>query len=144
MKPVLYITKKYRKGISLFLLLYFVTSPFLFAIPSEKCNGACEITRDIHICSTMDMHKDCCSMMEMNTNSCEPEFTSRTCTVEQDVNTTNNFVVTQKFQSEQNLVIISTIDQYFEDYKFLLSENLHTIINENSPPIYISVQSFLN
>ncbi len=144
MKPALYITKKYRKGISLFLLLYFVTSPFFFALPSEKCNGACEITRDVHNCSTMDMHKDCCCKTKINTNSYKPEFTSRTCNVEQNVNTTNNFVVTQKFQSEQNLVIVSTIDQYSEDYKFLLSENLHSIINENSPPIYISVQSFLN
>ncbi len=147
MKSTIYITPKYRKGIALLLLFYFIVSPLLFAFPIDECNGVCEITEEIHTCSTMDLEVNCCEMMEMheyNSNSCEMEFNVNTCAIVNDVVSSNNFVVTQKFQSEQGFVIISTLDQYSKDYKFLLSENSHIFISEKSPPIYISVQSFLN
>ncbi len=144
------ISSIYSKTISAFLLLYFVLSPLLNALPHQECNGLCMM--EIMNCTTMmdDMKDECCnvnSFNELNPNTksdmCNIKFDNFNCMVVKDLSTTNSFVVTQKFQSEQDLTIVSIITPNSNNFEFLLLDLQKTIKVKGSPPIYLSVQSFL-
>ncbi len=78
-----------------------------------------------------------------NQNSCDMELSMNSCKIEKYYDSSNNFVVTQKYQSIITFSIISIIDQFTDSNKSTVHEKILTFVNEKSSPIYITVQSFL-
>ncbi len=144
------ISSFYSKTISAFLLLYFVLSPLLNALPHQECNGSCMM--ETMNCNTMmdDMKDECCnvnSFNELNPNiksgTCDIKIDNFNCMIVKDLSSINSFVVTQKFQPEQDFSIISTINPHTNNFEFVLFDLQKTIKAKGSPPIYLFIQSFL-
>ncbi|GBD90308.1 hypothetical protein BMS3Abin04_01025 [bacterium BMS3Abin04] len=103
--------------------------------------------------STMHMNgmgNSSCAMMMSETasfisyqSSCDMEISVNSCMIEEFFNSSDNFVVTHKYQSKSVLTIVSTVDQFSNDNSSAFLENTIAFVSETSPPIYISVQSFI-
>jgi len=152
MKSTKYISIKFRKTLAFLLLFYFVLSPLLFAFPVEQCSDSCPMHDELGSCAMpmADMEQSGCNMDMTDTNnsisnqnSCDMELSMNSCMIEKYYDSSNNFVVTQKYQSIITFSIISIIDQFTDSNKSTVHENILTFVNEKSPPIYITVQSFL-
>ena len=152
MKQLKYISPRIRKIIAVLFLFYFILSPLLFAFPVKECSGSCPMAVEMGNCTMPmnDMEQTGCNMdMTGSKNSisahnfCDMEFSMNSCMIEKYFNSSYNFVVTQKYQSISTFSIISIIDQFTDSNKFTVHENILTFVNEKSPPIYITVQSFL-
>ena len=148
-----YIPFRFRKFISIVLLLYFFISPLLFAFPVTMCSSSCPMKVEMENCD-MQMNKmetHACNMDMSNSNtsansqSCSMEVSAKSCMIVKYFDSTFKFVITQKYQSVNTLTIVSMLDQFTDDSKTTIhKENNQTFQSEKSPPIYISVQSFLN
>jgi hypothetical protein len=144
LKRTLKISQITRKRISVFLLLDFIVSTFLVALPQSRCNGMCSLEQKTHQCSEM-VEMTCCDMMDMNDNSfaCGMEVTENSCDFELNTIDTFTFVIPKTVDSKIILTEISSInfdvDQNISN-EFILSQN---VIPDVSPPIYITVSSFL-
>lgn len=79
-----------------------------------------------------------------NQNSCDMELSMNSCMIEKYYDSSYNFVVTQKYQSLKTVALITIIDRFDESKEISVKENFNTFLQESSPPIYLSVQSFLN
>ena len=152
MKSTKYISIKFRKTLAFLLLFYFVLSPLLFAFPVEQCSDSCPMHDELGSCTMpmADMEQSGCNtdMTDTNNsisnqNSCDMELSMNSCMIEKYYDSSNNFVVTQKYQSIITFSIISIIDQFTDSNKSTVHEKILTFVNEKSPPIYITVQSFL-
>ena len=141
----------YNKTISVLLLFYFLISPLLNALPHQECNEFCSM-KTMSCNAMVEVNNDCCNMMmnsysasSDNENSCEMKFDMNNCMITKDLSLHNIFVVTQKFQSEQNFsaIAILTDEQSDNNYKLIFNNSLYLSQPEKSPPIYITVQSFL-
>lgn len=152
MKSTKYISIKFRKTLAFLLLFYFVLSPLLFAFPVEQCSDSCPMHDELGSCTMpmADMEQSGCNtdMTDTNNsisnqNSCDMELSMNSCMIEKYYDSSNNFVVTQKYQSIITFSIISIIDQFTDSNKSTVHEKILTFVNEKSSPIYITVQSFL-
>jgi len=152
MKSTKYISIKFRKTLAFSLLFYFILSPLLFAFPSEECSSNCTMDMEMDT-STMymsGMGNSSCAMMMNETasfisyqSSCDIELSVNNCMIEEFYNSPDNFVITHKYQSKSVFAIVSTVDQYSSDNSSTFLENTIAFVSETSPPIYISVQSFI-
>jgi len=137
-----------RKRAALFLLLNFLYSTILFAVPTENCNGFCDVAQEIHTCSNMkmDIEESCCDMMGMNENnskSCDMEFSDLSCDYEFLTSDSFTFIIPKTVDSKIVFTEISNIGIYTKQdvsKKFILS---HDIIPDITHPIYLTVSSFL-
>jgi len=152
MKTKKYISIKFRKAIAISLLFYFILTPLLFAIPQEKCSGSCPMAIEMENCKMQmnDMEDSCCDMSMSESAStvrtqdlCNMEITVNSCMIEKYFNSSNIFVVMQKYQSANTLSIIFIIDHFTNNNNFKNHVNINSLINDESPPIYITIQSFL-
>jgi hypothetical protein len=102
---------------------------------------------EVSNCNMMieNMNDNCCDSIVMGneSNNCQKEFSSNNCMTIKDLSFANNFVITQNYQLEHSLVIVLTLDEYSKDFNLFSVDNSRIIINGSSPPIYLSVQSFL-
>ncbi len=142
-----------KKIIAIFLLLYFIVSPLLFAFPVQECSSSCPMTMEMENCdmqmNEMETHECNMDMSNSNTSSngqsCDMEVSANSCMIVKYFDSTFKFVITQKYHSVNTLTIVSMLDQFTDDSKTTIhKENNQTFQSEKSPPIYISVQSFLN
>ena len=79
-----------------------------------------------------------------NQNSCDMELSMNSCMIEKYYDSSNNFVVTHKYQSLKTFALITIIYPFDESKIISVKENFNTFLQEISPPIYLSIQSFLN
>lgn len=148
------ISKKYRKIISVLLLLYFIASPFIFASPIEKtCSGSCPMS--MHSNNTeMQMNMMCCShsgmmsgMMEMQSNKhhnpCGTEFDMSKCDMDTKYASSTNYLITVKYSVNIDLPQISIIDSHLIDNNIQSFQFHQTDTRTKDPPIYLIVDSFL-
>ncbi len=150
MKLNYYIPEKLKKAVAVLLLLYFAASPLLFAIPQNRCTGTCTMEyNETHTCS-MEMHEgehNCCDsgmdFSSLGNQSCDMELTHDNCMIVKNLNDTNNFVITPKYNSEQSFVVVFTFNLTSERKEFISTENSGRLFNEYKTPIYLAVHSFL-
>jgi len=148
------ISKNYRKIISVLLLLYFITSPFIFASPIEsKCSGSCPMSMN-STNTEMQMNMMSCShcgmMMERmmsqsneHHNPYNAEFDMSKCDMDTKYASSVNYLITVKYSVNINLQQISFIDLQLFDNNFQ-SFQFHQIDTKTKdPPIYLIVDSFL-
>jgi hypothetical protein len=134
-----------RKRIATILLINFLFSTILFAFPQSKCDGMCSIEVESHQCADMK-EMTCCEMMDMNnTNStpCGMEITDNSCDYMIDAIDDITFLVPKTIDTSIELleiahIILNEIEKT-PDF-FIKSQN--TLLN-SSPPIYITISSFL-
>jgi hypothetical protein len=134
-----------RKRIAIILLANFLLSTILFAFPQSKCDGMCSIEAESHQCSDM-MEMTCCDMMDMNNSNstpCEMEITDNSCDYMIDAIDDFTFVVPKTIDTNIELpeiadIIISDIEK---TPRFLVKSQ-NTIL-DSSPPIYLTISSFL-
>jgi hypothetical protein len=148
LKKSIKISQKLRKRISLFLLLNFLSYTLLLAFPQKECDGLCEVNgeRQKQSCSQM-MDRSCCDMFVLhkhqNSHSSDTKIKQDSCNFEYLVADNNTFIVPKVSDSKVELTEISAINLDLEPqvlHKFIISQNL---ISDVSPPIYITVSSFL-
>ena len=134
-----------RKRIAAFMLINFLFSTILFAFPQSKCDGMCSIEVESHQCSDMN-EMTCCEMMDMNnTNStpCGMEITDNSCDYIIDAIDDITFLVPKTIDTNIELLEIAHIiikDIEKTPHFFIISQN--TIL-DSSPPIYLTISSFL-
>ena len=143
------ISPKTKKAIAVLLLLYFVLSPLLLAFPVDNCGGACMIDSESHSCTLFHhMQNDCCKsdLIDQNNNACNMELTPDNCNMNNDFAVANDYVVTPKFNSDQNFIVISTISLNEEKEKTeqIIFKTSTTFALHEKLPIFKIVQSFLN
>lgn len=146
MNKTLKISQVVRKKVALLLLLNFLFSTIYFALPQKNCNGMCNIGEEAHTCLTMEVEKSCCDMMGMNTNetsSCNMEISDVSCDYELSVLNNSTFIIPEIVDSKIELTTISILD-YDVNSDFLNSFiQFNEVVPNISPPIYLSVSSFL-
>lgn len=127
------------------MLINFLSSTVLFAFPQSKCDGMCSIEIESHKCADMN-EMTCCDMMDMNNSNsipCEMEITDNSCDYMIDAIDDITFLVPKTIDinielSEIAHILINDIEKT-PDF-FFKSQN--TLLN-SSPPIYITISSFL-
>ena len=149
MKQPQNILPKTKKAIAFLLLLYFVISPLLLALPVNNCGGACAIDSESHTCTLFHhMQNDCCKseLTDQTNNACDMELTADNCNLVNDFASSKDYVVTPKFKSDWNLIVISTINPNEEKEKTeqLIFDTSTTFVLHEKLPIFKMVQSFLN
>ncbi|MEE9431452.1 MAG: hypothetical protein V3V16_10450 [Melioribacteraceae bacterium] len=146
MNKTLKISQGVRRKVALVLLINFLFSTIYLALPQESCNGMCDLDINVHTCSTMEVEKNCCEMMGMNTSktsSCDMEISDVTCDYEISILTNSTFIVPKIIDSKIELATISILDSDINNNfinSFILFNDVTPKIN---PPIYLSVSSFL-
>lgn len=134
-----------RKRIAIILLSNFLFSTILFGFPQSKCDGMCSTQVELHQCSDMK-EMTCCDMMDMNnTNStpCGMEISDNSCDYIIDTVEDFTFVVPKTIDTNIELFeITSIIINDIEKTPFLFIKSQNTLFN-SSPPIYLTVSSFL-
>ena len=146
MNKTIKISQLTRKRIAILLLLNFFLYTFSFAYPLQKCNGMCSLDQSTHQCSEM-IEMTCCDMMGMNdkdnSTPCGMEITENSCDFELDTIDNFTFVVPKTVDSKIVITEVSSINFNVDrniSNSFILSQN---IIPDVSPPIYLTVSSFL-
>ncbi len=149
MKRLINISSETRKATTYLLLLYFILTPFLFAIPQERCSASCPMMLEKEACDmhsgNMEMGENQMDVFHLNNPSTTSgeEFSSMKCLIEKYFNSTKSFVVSEKNQQISELSVVSLIGQFSENRSYTISVKPETFVNFESPPLYISVQSFL-
>ncbi len=136
-----------KKTIAVLLLFYFVFSPLLFALPTNDCAGSCDMNSNIHTCSIFKhIQNDCCKsdISDLSGNSCDMELSADNCMSIVDVISAKDYVVTPKFKSLQNFVVVSTIELNEDNTDRIIFESTNTFTFSDKLPIFKLVQSFLN
>lgn len=143
------ISKNYRRTISILLLLYFVTSPILFAFPQKTCSGACPMAMNKNN-SEMQMNimnSSHCGMMMMRSqkhhNPCNAEFDMSKCNMDDKYTSAPNYIITVKYPVNITLKQISIIDFHLIGNDFSTLEINKTYLQTKDLPIYLVVDSFL-
>ncbi len=144
------ISKNYRKAISLLLLLYFITSPILFAFPQKTCSGACPMAMDKNN-SEMQMNMTTgshCGMMMMmqskkHQNPCDAEFDMSKCNIDKEYASSSNYIITNKYSTNFDLQQISFVNSYLPNNNFSSLVIKKVNAPQKSPPIFLIVDSFL-
>ena len=146
MKKILKISQLTRKKIAIFLMLNFVISSILGAFPNEKCDGICDLDQESHKCTDI-VEMTCCDMMNIahnnNSATCGMEVAENSCDYELDSIDNITFIIPENVNSKIELIEISSFNLEIEkniSNSFILSQNF---INDVSPPIYLTVSSFL-
>ncbi len=164
MRKQKYISQKTKKVASLFLLLHFIFSPILAAIPTMNCDENCALEMS-EMCSVDSHAKEentvtvdddlcgCCSYGEMeqveNANStsqtsdtCDMMFNASECEINSNF-VHVDFTITFKYEQKANLTTIATLNETEELFS---SENIYStgLVRLNGPPLYIINSSFLN
>jgi len=115
------------------------------AIPQAECNGMCSIDIGLHQCTEM-AEMSCCDMMGMNNSQvplCGIEFTENSCDFKYESIEALTFIIPKSVDSKVELVQISNIDIDFGKSISNLVVFSQSTITDVSPPIYISISSFL-
>jgi len=148
------ISKNYRKIISVLLLIYFVTSPFISASPIEsKCSGSCPMSMN-STNTEMQMNMMSCSqcgmMMEVmmsqsneHHNPYNAEFDMSKCNMDTKYASSTNYLITVKYSVNIYLQQISFIDLQLFDNNFQFFQFHQIDTRTKDPPIYLIVDSFL-
>lgn len=146
MNKPLKISQLARKKVAILLLFNFLISTALVAFPQNQCDEMCSLEQDIHLCSEMK-EMTCCDMMGMNdkdnSTPCGMEITESSCDFELDTIDNFTFIVPKTVDSKIVLTEVSCISFYVDQNisnSFIFSQN---IISDVSPPIYLTVSSFL-
>ncbi|MCB0732082.1 MAG: hypothetical protein KDC88_13720 [Ignavibacteriae bacterium] len=147
MKKRIKISHKTRKKVSIFLLLNFLSYNLLLAFPQKECDGVCRIEKSDKCECSMEKEMSCCYMIESNSNhdsfSTESEITHSSCNYEYLVHEHNNFVLPKTEDSKIDLNEITEINLKTENNSFQKYFISHNTISDVSPPIYLTVSSFL-
>lgn len=129
-------------------MLNFISYTLLLAFPQKECDGLCEIggKRQEQSCSQM-MDRSCCDMFDshiyQNLHSSNTKINQDSCNFEYLVTDKNTFIVPKISDSKVEFTQISAVNIDLESQisdTFIISKNLNSDI---SPPIYLTVSSFL-
>ncbi len=154
MKQKINISQRWKKFIVILLLINFVTTPFLNALPENKCDSACKMKTTIHACcskATIKKKSNCCSMMEMNSNDnstnntkCPVKLSKKKCTPRVVEQKTTEYLIPKTIDCEVELVVFSALSLEENNVSIAISNYSYKFYLDSSPPIYLMISSFLN
>ena len=141
-----------KKITAVLLLSYFVISPLLFAFPVEECSASCPMR--------METERGGMGMNEMTAHACNsekqnvsisatdksgvPDVSAKSCMAIKYFDSNFKSVITQKYESVSALTVISILEQFANENRTTINNgNTQPFQKEKSPPIYISIQTFL-
>jgi hypothetical protein len=116
------------------------------AIPQPECDGMCSLNIDSHQCTEM-IEMSCCDMMGMNSDDqfpdCDLEFAENSCDYKYESINTSTFIIPKTIDSKVELVQLSSIDINISSNIVNFIVYSQSTIADVSPPIYLTVSSFL-